>query len=206
MLYRTFNLEHEADKPISSLSIKSIMQKAGLIVLLLFGFALSDLSAQTFPKVKTDMRGKNVSIWVPRLTVNFVKLLLPAERGVAKEMLPDLKSLRVKVINGDYYKNRFERKFARQNRRLDNNPRFNSVIDRDGKNRDIRFVVKRNRRGVKKKTIYLAHSDRGYTMIKVGGQVKLVPIVKHLIAKHGEAGSLIGDIIDVGKVVKQLSK
>lgn len=182
------------------------MRKTSLILLILLGLTYGELSAQTFPKVRDDMRGKNVSIWLPRMTVNFVKLLLPADRSVAKEILPDLKSLRVKVVNGDYYKNRYEKKFARQNRRLDNNPKFTSVVDRDGKNRDIRFVVKRNRRGVKKKTIYLANSDRGYTMIKVGGQVKLIPIVKHLIAKHGEAGSLIGDIIDVGKVVKQLSK
>lgn len=140
------------------------------------------------------------------MTVNMVKLLLPNERSVAKELLPDLKSLRIKVINGDYYKDRFARKFERQNRRLDKNPKFSSVVDRDGKNRDIRFVVKRNRRGEKKKTVYLANSDRGYTMIKVGGQVKLVPIVKHLISKHGDAGSLLGELIDAGKIFKELTK
>jgi len=173
--------------------------------LLLIGSTFNQLSAQTFPRVKDDMRGKNVRIWVPRLTVNFVKLLLPEDRSVAKEVLPELKSLRVKVINGDYYKDRFARKFARQNRRIDNNERYTSVIDRDGKNRDIRFVVKRNRRGVKKKTIYLANSDRGYTMIKVGGNVKLVPIVKHVITKYGDGGSLINEIIDIGKVIKKLN-
>lgn len=182
------------------------MRKTSLIILLVLSGCFYELAAQTFPKVRSDMRGKNVSIWVPRMTVNFVKLLLPQDRSVAKEVLPDLKSLRIKVVNGDYYKNRFERKFTRQNRRIDKNPRYNSILDRDGKNRDIRFVVKRNRKGEKKKTVYLANSDRGYTMIKVGGNVKILPIVKHIIAKHEDPSSLLEEVIDIGKVLKKLGK